>query len=88
MRNSSGVWLSCRERYQGQLPRPWRTVGAPDVSCCQKLHWGPYQQAAHTKGDPGCPLSALWGSQALGIQYPHLGSLCLLWPVKEAGGCQ
>lgn len=49
---------------------------------------GPYQRASHTKGDSWCPLSALWGLQALGIQYPHLGCLHLLRPVQGAGGCQ
>lgn len=36
----------------------------------------------------GCPLSVLWGSQTLGIQYLHLESLCLLQPVWSSGGCQ
>lgn len=73
MRNSSGPWLSCRERYQGQLPRPWRTVGAPDVSCCQKLHWGPYQQAAYTKGDPWVPTQCSVGLAGSGYTVSSFG---------------
>lgn len=73
MRSSNGAWLSCQQRYQGQFPGSQRTVRAPDVSCCHKLHWvptsGPHTQreilGAHSVLCGGCRLWAystlIWG---------------------------
>lgn len=42
----------------------------------------------HTQKEIWCPLSALWGPQALGLQHPQLGSPNLLQPLRGAGRCQ
>lgn len=73
-----------RDSFQGH-GELWVLLMCPAVTDCTGVPAG----RPHTQREvPGCPLSALQDLQALGMQYPHLGSLCLLWPVRGAGGRQ